>query len=189
MNEVLEVPAELHRERDAVIQYAIHGKAASAELAAIKLWFANDQYVYDDLHSDASAMHFESAITTKYGRIWRACDDELRDELGLDEQSEITDEMRCSFVRDLLAEDWNLNDDAVIVGIAQRWLEDDNGDSCLIGYTEELEGQGGIVCYWQGAFADEEAWHAYLKDNGYTLASGPEDLSDEILLSLYQKDD
>ena len=174
MNEVLEVPAELHRERDAVIQYAIHGKAASAELAAIKLWFANDQYVYDDLHSDASAMHFESAITTKYGRIWRACDDELRDELGLDEQSEITDEMRCSFVRDLLAEDWNLNDDAVIVGIAQRWLEDDNGDSCLIGYTEE---------------PDEEAWHAYLTDNGYTLASGPEDLSDEILLSLYQKDE
>ena len=52
MNEVLEVPAELHRERDAVIQYAIHGKAASAELAAIKLWFANDQYVYPLDHHD-----------------------------------------------------------------------------------------------------------------------------------------
>ena len=187
MEELLDVPAELHRERDAVIQYAILGKAAPAELAAFQQWFANDQDVWDDLHSDASAMHFEPAITTKYGRLWRACDDELRDELGLDEQSEITDEMRCSFVRDLLAEDWNLS--VAVVGISQRFLEDDNGNSCLIGYTEELEGQGGIVCYWQGAFADEDAWHAYLNDNGYTLASEPADLADEILLSLYQKDE
>lgn len=189
MYEVLKVPAELHPQRDAVIQYAIHGTAAPSELEAIEFWFSNDQDVWDDLHSEESAMHFEPAITTKYGRLWRACDDELRDELGLDEHSEITDEMRCSFVRDLLAEDWNLNDDAVIVGISQRWLEDDSGNMCLIGYTEELEGQGGIACYWQGVFPDEDAWHAYLKDNGYTLAANPSDLSDAVLLSLYQKDD
>ena len=186
MNEVLKVSPELHRERDAVIQYVLYGTAAHAELAAMQQWFANDQFVYDDLHSDASAMHFEPAITTKYGRLWRACDSELRDELGLDGQAEITDEMRCSFVRDLLAEEWGgLND--VVVGIGQRWIEDDKGNSCLIGYTEELEGQGGIACYWQGVFVDEDSWHVYLKANGFMLASDPADLSDEALLSLYQK--
>jgi hypothetical protein len=186
MNEVLNVPAELHHERDAVIQYAIHGGVAPKELSAIEQWFSNDQEVWRNLHSNESAMHFEPAITTTLGRLYEACDSELRDRLGLDEDAEITDKMRCAFVRDLLSDDWNLND--VIVGISQRWLEDDSGNRCLIGYTEELEGQG-IVCYWQGVFADDESWHAYLQANGYTLASDPDDLSDEALLALYDKDD
>lgn len=188
MDETLPVPANLHSQRDQVIRYALEGGEPPEALAAIKEWFSRDQAVWENLHSEASAMQYEPAISPRYGGLYRACDSELRDHLGLGESDQLNDAMRISFVRELLDEDWGDMENPIFVGIGQRWLQNEEGDQCLIGYTEELEGQSGIVCYWQGVFADEEEWHHHLKTLGYIRADDSSELSDEALLSLYQVD-
>lgn len=188
MDETLPVPADLHRERDEVIRYALYGGEAPKGLSAIQRWFSEDQIVWENLHSEAAAMHYEPAITPNHGELYRAYDSELRDHLGLGDGDHLDDAMRIAFVRDLLDEDWGNMDSMMFVGIGQRWLENEKGEKCLIGFTEELEGQSGIVCYWQGAFANETEWHNYLENAGYIRAYNPNDLPDETLLSLYQRD-
>ena len=185
MDETLTVPAELHRARNEVIRYAISGGEPPKDLELLKQWFSEDQAVWDNLHSDAAGMSFSPAVSTKHGHLYQACDSELRDHFGIDEDEAITDELRASFVRELLAEDWTL-ENAVIVGIGQRWIENEMGEGCYIGYTEELEGQAGVTCYWQGVFANEEVWHNHLSNEGYILADEPDDLPDDALLSLYK---
>lgn len=185
MDEMLAVPDELHEARNEVIRYAKNGGDRPNGLEAIKKWFSDDQAVWGNLHSEAAAMNFDPAVSTKHGYLYRACDSELRERQGLDDDQPINDAMRISFVRELLEEDWDL-ENPLIVGIGQRWLRNEKGDQCLIGYTEELEGQSGIVCYWQGVFADEEKWHRYLENEGYIRAYEPSELPDEALLSLHQ---
>ena len=188
MDETLAVPDELREARDEVIRYALKGGEPPEALAAIKEWFSKDQAVWENLHSEAANMHFEPAISQRYGRLYRACDSELRDHLGLNDNEPLSDPMRISFVRELLDEDWGNMENPIFVGIGQRWLENENGEQCLIGFTEELEGQSGMTCYWQGVFADEKGWHNFLENEGYICAYDPSELPDECLLSLYQVD-
>jgi hypothetical protein len=185
MDETLTVPAELHRARNEVIRYAISGGEPPKELELLKQWFSEDQAVWDNLHSDAAGMSFSPAVSTRFGHLYRACDSELREHFSIDEDAVITDELRVSFVRELLSEDWSI-DNYAIVGIGQRWIENELGQGCYIGYTEELEGQAGLTCYWQGVFADEGGWHNHLRNEGYILADDLEDLPDEALLLLYR---
>lgn len=183
-SDVLEVPPELHAVRDAAIEFALNGGAPPHELHLLEEWFSDDYEVYENTHSETAAMQFDPAVRVSGGHLYRACDSELRDHLGLTEDDPITDQMRIVYTRDLLEEEWTFGSET-IVAVATRTIEDATGRWCLIGYLEESHGQAGVVCVWEGVFADFEAWESHLQSIGLHRYGGPEEIPDELVLKIY----
>jgi hypothetical protein len=181
---VVEVPPELHAIRDAAIAFALDGGEPPADLHLLEEWFSNSQEIYENTHSYTAADQFDPAVNVGSGRLYSACDSELRDHFGLEEDDPITDAMRIDYTRDLLEQEWMFGSDP-IVAVATRCIEDAEGRSCLIGYFEESCGQAGVICTWQGVFADLDDWDTYLKSIDVHRYGGPEEVPDEILLKLY----
>jgi len=183
-SDVLEVPLELHAVRDAAIEFALNGGDPPEELHLLEEWFANDFEVYENTHSDTAAMQFDPAVRVASGRLYEACDSELRDRLGLSEDALVTDAMRISYTRNLLEEEWTFGGET-IVAVATRTIVDADGRSCLIGYIEESHGQAGVVCVWEGVFAGPEAWESHLQSIGLHRCGGPEEVPDDLILKIY----
>lgn len=183
--EILDVPPELSAARDAAIEFALQGGEPPVDLKLLEAWFADDFAVYQNTHSETAANQFDPALRITEPCLYEACDSELRDRLGLDEDATITDEMRISYTRELLEADWTIFN-PMIVGVATRIIENGIGQSCLIGYLEVCAGQGGISCEWEGVFPSEEAWEAHLREGGVYRYDEPADIPDEVLLAIYQ---
>lgn len=183
-SDVLEVPTELHAVRDAAIEFALQGGEPPADLHLLEEWFANDFEVYENTHSETAAMQFDPAVRVTAGCLYAACDSELRDRLGLSEDALVTDAMRISYTRDLLEEEWTFGGET-IVAVATRTIVDADGRSCLIGYIEETHGQAGVVCVWEGVFADTDAWESHLQSIDLHRYSGPDEVPDDMVLKIY----
>lgn len=181
---ILEVPPALHAIRDAAIEFALNGGEPPADLHLLEEWFANDPEVYENTHSETSAMQYDQALRVGSGSLYWACDSELRDHLGLSEDAVVTDAMRIGYTRDLWEEEWIFGGETV-VAVATRSIEADDGRACVIGYFEESHGQSGVVCVWEGVFSDDDAWEAHLKKIGLHRYSGPAEVPDDIVLEVY----
>lgn len=181
---ILAVPPELWPARDAAIDFALNGGVAPAGMSLLEDWFSNDFGVFENTHSETAATQFDPGLRLAERSLYGACDSELRDCLGLEEDDLITDTMRTGYTRDLLEEDWSPFN-PMIVGIAARTIQKANGQECLIGYLEVSAGQDGIHCEWQGVFANEEVWETYLIKSGIHRFNEPNDIPDNVLLEIY----
>lgn len=186
MTTELSVPEHLWPARDAAIDFALNGGPAPESLGQLEQWFSDDFEVWDNLHSDAAAAQFDPALCVVTGILSQACESELRAELGLDEGAPVTDAMRIEFTRNVLSEELSLESEA-LVGVGRRWIAKGDGTRCLIGYIEEFQGQAGIHCAWKGVFSDEEAWAAYLAQEGYPKVANVDDVPDQALLNIFDK--
>ena len=187
MTKELSVPEHLWPARDAAIDFAHNGGVALEILDQLESWFSEDLKVWEDLHSDETALQFDPAIRIAKGILYRACESELREELELEEGVPVSDAMRIEFTRNVLSEEWSLESE-FLVGIGQRWIAKGDGTRCLIGYIEEFQGQAGIHCAWEGVFADEEAWAAHLVQEGYLKVAEVDDVPEQALLKIFDKD-
>lgn len=183
-SQFLQVPPELHAVRDAAIGFALNGGEPPADLHLLEEWFSNDFEVYENTHSETAAMQFDPAVRIGSGYLYSACDSELRDRLGLSDDAPVTDAMRIAYTRDLLEEEWMFGGETV-VAVATRSIASADGRSCLIGYFEESHGQAGVVCVWEGVFADLEAWESHLQSIGLHRYSAPEEIPDDFVLKIF----
>jgi hypothetical protein len=182
----LKVPKNLWSARDDAIDYAHSGGPVPATLKELEQWFSEDFDVYEDLHSDEVHAEINFIFQAVPGALGEACESELRAELGISEGEPVTDAMRIEFTRSALADQWSTGSD-VFVGYRHRWIEKCDGTRCLIGFIDELRGQAGIHCAWNGVFPDEAAWNAYLAQKGYLEIADIDDVPDDALLRIFDK--
>jgi hypothetical protein len=120
----------------------------------------------------------------------RLNDEEMREELGLDEDDELNDEERADFVRTVLRDEVTSGEagESDVHPLCRGiWLEDSEGRTALLGFATSGEGFSGSSVEWYGLYDDEEEFREAVRSRGFVVdADDVDELADDELLALWE---
>ena len=164
------LPDELSSVRDAVVANA-HGEGSLPKDA---------DELFNWLFWQANAMELDNQLFSLSDL--QLTDDEVRAELDLADEEQVSDEQRMKYARNRIENIWN-NDDIYFVH-AYR-IERSDGKSTYLCGTSWVAGQGGPETNCGGTFPSREAYLRSLEERGMCTETA-ETISLEIVLKHWQ---
>lgn len=177
------VPEPLQAQVDALIAAHYEGRTDSVAFEKIQEYFECDGW--DELYTasnDLLAVNF-SWFTGQY-----LDDSQLRAYVGLDDDESISPRDRLDFARDHLSALTSEElDDTGTPSIVYCTLRDTRGRAVVIGGYTEIHGQAGPFTTWLKVVGSENEFFQLLKDQDLILFEDVESISDEKILSRWQR--
>lgn len=177
------MPTEIHSIFDELVSVA-HGtqaalKPESAE--ALQAWAENDGYqdligawkgelMVLDL-SDLSDWYFSDSVLLDY----KDCEEDV-----------IDDTLRLEYARERIAYEFESGSEKYVLSLHQLPIVSGARQMAILGYTGQVQGQGGLGWYYQGVFLSEADLMEHLRESGFVLQSEVSAISDTQLLALWQ---
>ena len=178
-----EVPSSLFALRDSIVEYA-HGKARKPRnLKKLHDWLGGDGW--DTLIGPDSGE--QMVINLRALAQYQFLDSEFSAVKDLDPEDVITDEMRLTYARGLIAEACAECDESLCPTLHSYKLERPDGTSAIVGASVEIH-QGGAVANWQGIFAKLDDFYAQMKRCDVWLVEQAPEIDDAKLLGLWTRD-
>ena len=166
------LPEKLWPIRDAIITLVHAGEEPPQETSKIYKWLEDDGW--DELCSDDEMIIGLQALC--------ADDNELRAILDLDDSTEVTDQMRISYTRELLEKAGTGDDSTVVCYLLER----SDGKSVVICGTMTVE-PGGWDVTWNGVFFTKDEFYELLRLNGVYLLDDADEIDDAAILSFWNR--
>ena len=177
------VPEALQAQVDALIAAHYAGRTDSVAFEKIQDYFECDGW--DELYSasnDLLAVNF-SWFAGQY-----LDDSQLRAYVGLNDDESVSPNDRVDFARDQLSALTSGDlDDTGTPSIVYCTLRDRRGRAVVIGGYAELHGQSGPFTTWLKVVGSEDEFFQQLKDQDLILFERVESISDEKILSVWQR--
>jgi hypothetical protein len=115
------------------------------------------------------------------------CNDELlADYIGVDNESELSDDARVSYVRGFISGETLLDDGVTAPSMHHLRLED-HVESPFLCCLIQIHGQAGAVPVWVGLFANETAMEQCLRDEGFWLFDSIDELDDVEIIEAWKR--
>ena len=177
------LPPELTAVRDALIDHVRLGTPEPSDLGRLQEWLEVDgwdQWIGADAEDFILALDLE-----RFAEKWFS-DAEISGYGFVEDDTPLTDAIRVAWARHRIQEELG-NDDLRNPSIHSCVLNRDDDASVVVGCTVEIHGQAGAVVSWHGAFSSEESFLASFRGVGLWLEDELAVLSDETILSLWEK--
>ena len=178
---MLKLPSNLLSVRDRIIDY-VHKNTPWPENAADLIsWFETDGW--DDLIAGWDHEHVILSLGHLSWLVWS--DEEMLARLEL--PPPLTHKQRLSYARDRVTNAFEEMDGHEVPSVHVVKIEKNNGQSAVLGWIVEIQGQGGASPAYEGAFLDREQFYQHLRDCDYLFDDEQESLTDETILRLWTK--
>jgi hypothetical protein len=174
-----DLPEKLKKTRDAVIDHLISNSPLPAGIEDLQEWLE----IEGDLI--ASWINEDVAFRLKFFANDYFKDEFLIEEMELDDSLKITDDLRLDFARSKILRILQ-NDDSSEPSVHGFQIQNQNGQTAILGSTVEVAGQAGNYFEWHGVFRTNEEFLNFLRMSGFTLYSEVDQISDLQILSLWK---
>ena len=175
-----ELPDDLRPVANSLIKHAINGTKASEDTDKLAEWFQVERW--DELISSWS--DDDVALNLHWLAQLKFDDAELRDYEDLD--GPLTDTNRIDFARNVINQAFDEMYGVECPSIHTVMISNEEGEQAILGWTVEIHGQGGPVCFFAGSFREKRHFIEHLHDMNYYFRSEINMLTDEKLLSLWE---
>jgi hypothetical protein len=176
-------PEHLQAASDEVIAEFNAGVPEPKSFKKITEWLEGDGW--DALIADLGDQMAINLTGLGYDRF---DDSELRAYCDIPDEQVVSDADRIRWGREQIDSVLNNYDDVLLPSVHAYQLTSSDGQSAWVGCLVEIHGQLGPACYWQGLWPSREAfWHALGSEYGYWVTPLMGDVTDEAILSHWQK--
>ena len=176
------VPEAIQAQVGALIAAHYDGRTDPVAFEKIQEYLEGDGW--DELYTglnDLLAVNF-SCFTGEY-----LDDSQLRAYVGLDDDEPLSSSDRIDFARERLSVLLEELDDVVTPSIVHCTLKDTRGRAVVIGGYTEIHGQAGPFTTWLKVVGSEAEFFQLLKDQDLIVFEDVESISDEKILSAWQR--
>lgn len=184
MLDLPQLPELLYAERDKVIESACTGKACPEALIKIQQWLENDGWdaLVGNLSNETMALDLPQLADGSFN------DGEYIDG-WLGDDIPITNEMRIAHARMLISQTTVSDDGYLCPSIYSYPLQNESGNTAVIGCVMPMLGQSGPQTNWWGVYKSHENFLEALKNNNLVPFEMLDNLSDKELLSFWDQRD
>jgi hypothetical protein len=178
---ISDLPERLHQVIEAVVDHASNKAPLPTRLSEVVEWFEGEGWD----HICSSTDENYTALKLFHLAWLNFSDQEL--EANQEELVPITNEVRLSYARNLIAEALEMSDGYDCPSVHAVEIANAQGQSATLGWLIEIHGQGGPVAEFQGIYPNKAAFYQSLRDVDYVLQTEQDYVKDETILRLWTK--
>jgi hypothetical protein len=177
---MVNLPAELIKLRDQVIDNVKRGALAQGDIKALVTWYEDEK---EEINASFGP---EEHVALNLKKI--AAREFNDNEMSAYEISDlpVTDDRRIAHAKNRLAYILEEIGSDVSPGIHAVEIKNENGDTAVLGWTGRLDGYSPVVEF-QGAFSTKEHFYQFLRASGFLLDVDMQSLKEETILELWEK--
>lgn len=182
MGDIPQLPKELYKIRDAVIEVAYKNEEPSNDLELLQNWLENDGWdalvgssANETMAVDLNQLAYTSFNDDEYVNGW------------LGEEQQITDEMRVAHARMLIEKAGEGDDGYLCPSVYSVNITDESGRTAVIACIMHMMGQGGPETSWWGVYKTHDDFLEDLMSAGLVPVEFIKNLTNSEVLSHWQK--
>lgn len=180
--DIRQLPPDIMEIGEQAIAHALTGSPIPEKFIALEEWLESEGW--DFLVGPGCVQDYGFNLSDL--SYWRFDDKELACEKEIEDFSQITNDMRVNFARELVEEAASELDDTICPSIHCVDIEF-NEKSAVIGCLLEIHGQGGPAPSWQGIYRNREEFIKTIRSNGIVLLDQIYLIQDQEILTLWKK--
>jgi len=175
------LPIEIFEIRDHIVDSVYFNKPMPAEINLLYEWLESEGW--DSLISGPDSMDYLAINTDSLND--QLTENECRDYEALEEDEPVTDLHKLSFTRSIL-EHISENNDCLSI-LTYRMNDYKLERAAIVGCVIYMQGQLDPDISWWGGYINDEVFLKELREKKLFVLQGDEFLSDEEILSLWEK--
>ena len=180
--DIRQLPPDIMEIGEQAIEHALTGSPVPEKFKALEEWL--ESAGWDFIVGPGCVIDYGLNLSDL--SYWRFDDKELACEKEIDDSSQLNNEMRVDFARELIEEAASELDDSICPSIHCVDIEF-NEKSAVIGCLLEIHGQGGPTPCWQGIYRNREEFIKTLRNEGIVLLDQIHLIKDQEILTLWKK--
>lgn len=177
---MVNLPAELIKLRDQVIDHVMLGSKAKIDIKTLVTWYEEEN---EEINAgwgpeEHVALNLKEIAAREFN------DKEMCAYEGSD--LPITDDRRIAYARNRIESKFEEIGSDVSPSIHAVEIKNENGDTAVLGWTMRIDGYSPVVEF-QGAFVTKEHFYQFLRANYFLLDVDMQSLKEETILDLWEK--